>query len=90
MNQSPYLEANSRLACLLFNRKVHYRVHKSPRLDPILNQINPLHRLTARFLRIHFNVMLSSTRSSVDSSGFRTKMYAFLIFPFRATRSHHP
>jgi hypothetical protein len=53
----------------IWNPKAHYRVHKSPPLLPILNQINPLHALTTiYFFKIRFNIIFIYTSRSFKLS----------------------
>jgi hypothetical protein len=41
--------------------KIHYRVHKSPSLVPIVRCVNPVHPPLPRFFMIYFNVLLPAT-----------------------------
>jgi hypothetical protein len=57
MKHPPLLEAQ--ILRLLWNSKIHYRVHKSQLLD--LNRLNPVHTLAAYLSKSYFNTVPSST-----------------------------
>jgi hypothetical protein len=97
MELSPW-EATSHSATqefpsVLRNPKVHYGVHKSPLLVPILSEMTPVHITSFCFSEIHFNVIFphtSRSSSGLYPSGFPTEtLYALRFFPMRATFSAH-
>jgi len=89
MEQIPSGEANSDSASretsrLLWNPKVHYRVHRSPPLVFILSQMLPVHTFPPNYLKIRSNTILPSAPRSSEWSlaGFPAKiLYALYISP---------
>ena len=61
MEHSPSWEANrfpasQEISSILWNPKIHNRVHKSPPPAPVLSHINSFHALYPISLKIHFNI----------------------------------
>jgi hypothetical protein len=98
MEQSPSWEAKMSWATqeiprILWNPKVHNRIHKSSPPVPILSQIDPVHAphpTSRRFILILSSHLRRGLPSGLLPSGFPTKaLYAPLLFPIRATYKEH-
>jgi hypothetical protein len=72
--------ATQELPRILWNPKVHYRVHKSPPLVPILGHIDSVE--TIRFILILSTHLRLGLPSGLFPPGFSTSiLYAFLFSP---------
>jgi hypothetical protein len=58
--------ATQELPSILWNPKVHCRVHNSPPLFPILSQISPVHTTPFYLSKIHFNMIHPPTSWSLS------------------------
>jgi len=63
-SETNQFSATQEIPHVLWNPKVHYRIHKFPSPVPILSQINLLHTPTSHFPKMHLNIYLTSTPGS--------------------------
>jgi hypothetical protein len=97
MEQSPSWESNSHSASqeiprLLWKPKVHYRVHRSRQLAPVMILMNPVHTLPNYFSKIHSNIILPPTLMHSEwSLPFRFPTIIFMHFSSHPSILHvHP
>jgi len=106
MEHSP-LEANrfaatQEIPSILWNTKVHYRIHKCLPPVPILSQLDPVHTPKSHFLKIHLNIILSSMPGSPKWSlslrfPYQNTAYGspfphthYMPYPSHSSRFYHP
>jgi hypothetical protein len=89
LEKSPIVQRTWELPKIVWNPKVHCRVHKIPPPVPILSQINPTYTISLYLPQILFNIIYPLTSWSFQSSlSFRlSHQYRIRIppLPIRAT-----
>jgi hypothetical protein len=85
MGQSPSWETTQNIPCILWNIKVHHRIHNSPPPVPILSQIYPVyapHPASPRSTLVLTSHLRLGLSSGLFPSGFPAKtLYAPLLPP---------
>ena len=105
MEQSPSWEANrfpasKEIPRILWNPKVHYRIHNSPPTVRILSQLNPVRTPTLHFLKIHLNIIFPFTpeppkwslslRFPHQNPVYASRPYALHDPPINCSWFYHP
>ena len=85
--------SSQEISRILWNTKVHYRIHKGPPPIPFPSQIKPVHAPAFHFSKINFNIILpsksSSSKWSVLVSTTHQTLYAPVLSPPRTTCPTH-
>jgi hypothetical protein len=81
--------ASQEIHLILWNCKVHYRIHNRPPLVLVLSQINPVHAVPSYIFTIHFHILRFPPRSVAWSLAFRfTDQTSACIWLYSADSSH--
>jgi hypothetical protein len=68
VEQSPWkanrFSARQEITCILYNPKVHCRIHKHPPPVPVLSHIYLVHALTSHFQKVRINITFPFTPGS--------------------------